>query len=345
MFQVTKEIIASILKDFAIHSRVMDLTELQRYDYEKENPASKEVRLIVKADLDNGKSLVLRFKNEKGVTLEIIHAQSRFARLLADRGVETPWVYRTNGQYARRYHIHGYDVIVTIEDFAAGELHTVDADIAQKTGGLLARMHNIAERADYHDQNNVLFDPLGKNELFSFQDFQARESYLSALDKALYNHIVRTYARLLQRVRIFEDEPKYAVQGDISDCNLYQTESGGIGVFDFNRCGDSVLYYDAVMQAIFEARLMDYPKELSGKQEGIILSAFLKGYHQKRPFTDEQKEVFPCLYAIVSAFWLSDIKWGENSLCNAVEAGDAAAVRQWMGEIYRRLLNRPKMPL
>ncbi len=345
MFTVTKGIIESVLKDFGIISKVTDFTELQRYYYEKNDPNSKEVRLIIKVNLDNGEQLVLRFKNEKGVTLEIVNTQSQFAKLLADHGVETPSVYVTNGQYARWYSINGYDVIVTVETFVAGELHTVDESIAKKTGSLLARMHNIAEQADFHVQNDVLFDPLRRNELFSFQDFESQKSYLLSLDKTLYDNIVLKYAELLRRVRIFEDDRKYAVQGDISDCNLYQTSDGNIGIFDFNRCGDNVLYYDAVMQAIFEARLMEYPEKLLGKQETIILSAFLKGYHQERPFTNQQKETFPYLYAIISAFWLSDIKYDENSLCNSIKAGKADVVHQWMKEIQSRLVNHMSMPL
>lgn len=345
MFTITKEIISSILNDFGIIYKVTDFTELQRYHYEKDNSESKEVRLIVKATLDNGNSLVLRFKNEEDVTLDIINEQSRFANLLAAQGIETPTVYRTNGQYARWYSINGYNVIVTVEDFVFGELHEVNEEIAEKTGRLLARMHNIAEKADFHVQNDVLFDPLRENDLFSFQAFETQKDFLLTLDETLYKDIVREYAHVFQKIRVFENEPKYAVQGDISNCNLYRTADGRIGVFDFNRCGDNVLYYDALMQAIFEARLMDYPEELSGKHQAIILSAFLKGYHHERPFTNQQKEVFPYLYAIVSAFWLSDIKWGENSLCKSIEAGDAETVHQCMKEIYRHLLNRPEMPL
>lgn len=345
MFTITKNDISSILKDFGIFSEVIDFTKLQRYYYEKDNPTSKEVRLIIKVGLDNGQSLVIRFKNEDDVTLDIINAQSRFANLLAKQCVETPTTYMTNGQYARWYSINGYDVIVTVEAFVDGEIHIVDGDIAEKTGSLLAQMHNIAEEADFHVQNDVLFDPLKRNDLFSFQDFETQKDFLLELDKALYKNIVLEYAHVFQKVRIFENEPRYAVQGDISDCNLYQTADGEIGIFDFNRCGDNVLYYDAVMQAVFEARLMDYPKEIAGKQEDIILSAFLKGYHQERPFTKEQKEVFPYLYALVSAFWLSDIKLDDNSLCHAVETGDAEIAHKWMKEIYRRILSRPEMPL
>lgn len=345
LFTVTREDISSILEDFDIASKVIGLTELERYHYEKEDPQSKEVRLIIKADLDNGQSVVIRFKHEADVTLDIITAQSRFANLLADRGIETPRIYMTGGQYARWYSIKGYDVIVTVEAFTVGELHEVNADIAKETGRLLAQMHNIAEAADSHVPNDVLFDPLCRNDLFCFQDFEMRKDFLLPLDETLYKDIVREYDGVFQRIRRFENAPRYAVQGDISICNLYQTVDGRIGVFDFNRCGDNILYYDAVMQAIFEARLMDYPQEIAGKQEDLILSSFLRGYHQERPFTNEQKECFPYLYAIISAFWLGDIKWGEGSLCHAIEAGDTEAAHQWMREIQRRILFRPEMPL
>lgn len=144
---------------------------------------------------------------------------------------------------------------------------------------------------------------------------------------------------------MFENEPKYAVQGDISNGNLYQTADGEIGVFDFNRCGDAVLYYDAVMQAVFEARLMDYPKEIAGKQERLILSAFFRGYHRERPFTRAQQEAFPYLYAMISAFWRGRIQFDEDSLCHAAAAGDAQAARRRMEEIRGRILSRPEMPL
>ena len=345
MFTISKEILSPILADFGISAQIADFTELQRYHYEKEDPASKEVRLIVKVQLADGRALVARFKNEADVTRELVDAQSRFARLLAAHGVETPAVYSSHGQYARWYAINGYDVIVTVEDFVCGELRAVTPEIAGKTGALLARMHNIAESAQFHVQNSVLFDPLGENDLFSFEVFAAQKAALSAVDKALYEDIARECERLMQKVRLWESGPKYAVQGDISDCNLYQTASGRIGVFDFNRCGDAVLYYDAVMQAIFEARLMDYPEELAGRQEVTILPAFLQGYHRERPFSRQQRESFPDLYALVSAFWLGDMKWNENSLCRAVEAQNAVAMRQWMEEIHRRLCSRREMPL
>lgn len=345
MFTVTKKDIQLILNDFGIYSDITTLSELQRYNYEITDTASKEVRLIIRANLNSGQSVVVRFKNESDVTLKIINEQSRFAKLLSDNGIKTPMLYMANNEYARWYSINGYDVIVTVEAFVNGEIHAVNEEIAEKTGRLLAQMHNIAESADFHVQNSVLFNPLNENELFSFQGFQKQKDYMLSVDEPLYNNIVKEYDRLLQRIRIFENEPRYAVQGDISNCNLYQTADGEVGIFDFNRCGDNILYFDAVMQAIFEARLMDYPKGIDGMPESVILPAFLRGYHHERPFTDRQKKIFPYLYAIISAFWRGSIQFDEDSLYHAIDAQNTAAVHQWMKEIHRRILFRQEITI
>lgn len=345
MFNVTIQDIDIILRDFGVSGKCLDFNELQRYHYEKYDPSSTEVRLIVKTVLDNGYEFVIRFKNEEDVTFDIIHEQSCFAALLAENGIETPRVYSSFGQYARWYQIGGYRVIVTVEEFVTGELNQVDIEAAEQTGRLLARMHNIAEAADFHVHNDVLFHPLKRNDLFSFEDFTAHEDFLVSVDATLYHEIVNRHEQLFHTVRCFENEPQFAVQGDISDCNLYRTADGNIGVFDFNRCGDNVLYYDAVMQAIFEARLMDYPQDLAENHEDVILSAFLKAYHQERPFTERQIDAFPYLYALVSAFWLIDIKWDEKSLTNAIQKGDTEAALNWMKKIYTRITHLPAIPI
>ena len=65
---------------------------------------------------------------------------------------------------------------------------------------------------------------------------------------------------------------------------------------------------------------------------GHQVPAFLKGYHKERPFTNKQKEIFPHLYALISAFWLFDMKWDEHT----IEKADSNDVHKWMEEIYNR---------
>ncbi len=82
MFIIDHTDIRKALNDFGIYSEIKCISELQRYHYERYDPDLKEVRLIVKAELKSGSPLVVRFKNEADVTLEIIESQSRFADAL-----------------------------------------------------------------------------------------------------------------------------------------------------------------------------------------------------------------------------------------------------------------------
>lgn len=337
MFEVTISDINSIISDYGIPYKALNYSELERYHYEKRDPDTKQVRLIVKAELENSEAVVIRFKNENDVTPELLESQSRFAFLLKENGIETPTLYAFNGSFAKWYSIGGYDVIVCVEQFVDGELDCVDTQTAFETGALLAKTHNIAESANFHVDNKVLFDPFEYNDLFSYIDFAAHEKELTEIDSALYRSITEKYNEHMKFLNPLKNEPRYAVQGDISNCNLYLTDDGTLGIFDFNRCGDNNLLCDCIMQAVFEARLMDYPEEYGDDCEGQILSAFLNGYHQQRPISQEQLSLFPRLYTIINAFWSADVKWNEDSLINSLEKSDIEAVREHMKSIYTKL--------
>lgn len=337
MFEVSLRDIEQIAKDFGIFSKIASCVELQRYHYERGNPESKEVRLIDKVTLADNASVVIRFKNEEDVSLELIEKQSRFAELLRQNGIPCPMQYKASGSFAKWYTISGYDVIVTVEEFVDGELSCVDKEMAEKTGKLLARMHNIAEKQEFHVENAVLFDPFEKNDLFSFADFKSIGEKVTGEDQVLFQKIVDKYEEYMELLSPLRLEPRFAVQGDISDCNLYQSKDGTLGIFDFNRCGDNNLYCDAVMQAVFEARLMEYPESYAGKNESIILPAFFEGYQSERPFNDTQRKLFSYLYAVIDAFWSQDIVWSGDSLKKAWERKDFAAMHDWLEVIWKRI--------
>ena len=136
----------------------------------------REVRLIIRVFLADGSSVVVRFKNEKDVSLELLESQCRFAQLLHDRRILTPQ-YQSGQSFARWYTIGGYQVIVTVEEFAEGEVRVVDPLVAEKTGALLARTHNIAEECNAHVDNDVIFDPFKRNDLLFYPEFAAYEPY------------------------------------------------------------------------------------------------------------------------------------------------------------------------
>ncbi len=337
MFQISRNEIASILQDYTIISKIKAFTELQRYHYEWDDPDSQEVRLIVKVELEDAAPLVIRFKNEKDVTLELIELQCQFANTLKLNGIITPTQYLSNGRYANWYAIGGYHVIVSIEEFVENEITVVDETIARKTGELLAKTHMIAEQNHLHVPNDVLFNPFQHNDLFAFDAFMTLAPALEGEAKELFDKILNQYNTYMEILAPLREYPKYAVQGDISDCNLYLTAEGEVGIFDFNRCGDNILFCDAVMQAIFEARLMDYPENQEKDFADKILSAFLKGYCSVRNFSKEEQMWYPYLQTIIHTFWSADIRWNEDSLLNAHTAGNSDDVLKWLNTIWRRL--------
>ena len=215
MFAVTVDDIKTILRDYHINAGCSSFTELQRYHYEEDDPTSRQVRLIVKARLEDGHSLVIRFKNEEDAPQNVIEAQSRFAALLYGHGIETPKAYISDGFFARMYTINGYDVVVTVEDFKDGEIRTVDPQTAKDTGELLARMHTIAEANDFHVKCEVFFDPLAPNDLFFYESFEKRKERLLEIDSDLYNSIVQKHDELISHIAPLGREKRYAVQGDM----------------------------------------------------------------------------------------------------------------------------------
>ena len=155
MFTVERPDVERVLRDYGIPETLRDFSELQRYHYERYDPDSREVRLILRLTLEGSAPLVLRFKNEEDVTQALLESQCRFAQTLRENGIPTPRQNRAEGCFTRWYRIGGYEVLAALEDFAEGQLTVVDAAAAEQTGALLARTHRIAETLDLHVENRV----------------------------------------------------------------------------------------------------------------------------------------------------------------------------------------------
>lgn len=337
MFQINLAQLNLILKEFKISLKATTFRQLQRYPYEKTHPGSKQVRLMVQALLENGESLVIRFKNEKDVSLALVEAQCQFAELLRNNGIVTPYQYKTVNKFAKIYLLNGYEVLVTVEEFVSGIVKEVSLATAEKTGELLGKTHCLAEKFKVHVKNRVLFDPFQENDLFSFSEFRKIEKQLTGNKKALARKISQQAEADLNYLAPLKKEARFAVQGDISDENLYFSKAGKLGLFDFNRCGDNNLYCDVVMQGVFEARLMNYSQNLTEKRELRILAAFLKGYETVRPFSLQQKMWFPYLYRLINAFWKEDLIWKDHSLKSEFFKGNDTAVEAILETILTKL--------
>lgn len=337
MFTADREDVAAILRQFGICEAVSHTEELLRYHYERDNPDSKQVRLILKVSFQDHGPVVVKFKNEQNVTREVLEAQTGFSEHLASRGIPTAPYYHWSGGYVAPCVIRGWEVLTTVESFQPGEIKVVNPSVAKGTGQLLARTHNIAEQDRCHVRAPVLFDPFARNELFSFEKFQQFGPRFQGEDAARFARICAAYRERMAALAPLRDRPRYAVQGDISDCNLFLTPEGRVGMFDFNNCGDNVLFCDAVMQGVFEARLMDYDRNPTEAYSGLLFNSFLEGYQAERPLTAQEREMVPHLCAVIEAFSLMDLTYREDCLEKRLESGDRAGVSALLQEIEGRI--------
>lgn len=187
----------------------MQTEELRRYHYEKYDDDSKEVRLIVKLTFFNRAPLVIKFKNEEGVTRELITEQIMFSEHLSKCGIPTANFYRSGDSYVVPKALNGYDVLITLEDYREGEIKRVNLDVAQKTGKLLAATHNIAQRDDCHVNDSVLFDPFKENDLFSYGCFEQMREAFSGDDAQRFSRIVEKYRSHMDALSPLLKQKKY----------------------------------------------------------------------------------------------------------------------------------------
>ncbi len=325
----------AILRDFNIADKIINT-----YDMLLEDDEPKEsVRIILKLVFTSHAPLIIKLRDESKIKHNVLEEQAAFSEHLRERGIRTALYYRSASLFAVPYKMNGCELYVTVEDYQPGEIKFINAEISEKIGRLLAKTHNVSEEDDCHIENRVLFDPFSENELFHAIDFIKLRFMIDDKNIGQFDRICKKYYKRMEALSPLQNNRKYAVQGDISNCNLFMTEAGDIGLFDFNNCGDAILFCDAIMQGVFLARLMDYDKELTDEYSQTLFRSFLSGYCSIRPFTAIERKMIPHLYAVIDAFWASRILYADNSLTKSVKANKTSDVTELLVKTEKKVDN------
>lgn len=324
-FCVNPSAVQDVLAAYGVLSPVIRLSELRRYRYQQSDPASREIRLILRVQTADGTDLVLKFLNEQAHPQMQVEAQSAFSEHLCACGMPVSPRRRAGGAYTACFSLSGFSVYTTLEDFMENELAVMDESRIVMLGSALAAMHSIAERDGCHLPGDTLFDPFSENDLFSFSAFDALCRTLPAAEKPLVREISARYRRRTAQLSPLRARARYAVQGDLSNNNLYFTADGRIGFFDFNNCADAVLLSDAVMEGMLAARLSDFEAPVDAAAAEHLFLRFLAGYAAIRPFSAEDRRLIAALYALCDAFWRFDIEYADSSLRAEIAAMECHA--------------------
>ena len=166
-----------------------------------------------------------------------------------------------------------------------------------------------------------MFDPFKQNDLFSLEEFEALIP-LCGKEKHFAEEIAGRGRELLSHLVPFAELPRFAVQGDMADCNLFVTPEGELGLFDFNNCGDNAPFLDAVMHAVYISRLMEYGKPADEKISETMFVRFWRGYSSVRPLSAKEEGAVNEFTRLICAFWKFDVTFREDSLTALLRAGE-----------------------
>ena len=114
-------------------------------------------------------------------------------------------------------------------DLVENEIKRVNEHTAYLTGRQLARTHDISEKNDCHVKNEVIFDFFAANDLFDVDEFRGLAGKLPEKEKERAVKLIHFADDIYAKLAPIRFRPRYAVQGDISDCNTYLTPDGNIG--------------------------------------------------------------------------------------------------------------------
>lgn len=127
IFTVDDDRVRSILHDYGIQDSMDTITELFRYNF-----SGREVRLILKVTFKNRASMVIKLKNEKDLSREVVEQQSAFSAILERHGVPVAGPLQAHEKYTSALSDGGRGVIVKVEEFREKELPCVDLETAKK---------------------------------------------------------------------------------------------------------------------------------------------------------------------------------------------------------------------
>ena len=117
IFTVDDDRVRSILHDYGIQDSMDTITELFRYNF-----SGRDVRLILKVTFKNRASMVIKLKNEKDLSREVVEQQSAFSAILERHGVPVAGPLQAHEKYTSQLSDGGRGVIVKVEEFREKEL-------------------------------------------------------------------------------------------------------------------------------------------------------------------------------------------------------------------------------
>lgn len=334
--------VSAALNQYGIQDTLRNVTYfIDRY---KEG-IDPRVKIILKAEVDNGKAYVIKFILEEEHPQNLIEEQSIFSECMRANGINTPRRFKSNGRYCISFPVKNLICDVTIEEYIGEELKFINNGMAEEIACLMAQMHIISEEINCHIGGNTIWDIFDETTDISrgyksFCEYRTNGKYdFTLYNIELYDKIIILYEERLSRLKdIWYKLPKYATQGDYSINNLVYDNGKIEGIFDYNISGDEVLVSDMIIEGLLVSYEMDLDNSLTDNHKDEIFKVFVRKYMECRKLNQYELNVMDDIYAVVFPFWWTRIIFDkENSLEKHLNDNNLEKVNEFLKESYRLL--------
>lgn len=337
-------VLAPVLAAFGCENRIALVHLLQRQQQEHQDGSLAGLRLIFRVDFFYAPSLVVRVVTPPKRPVWLMENQAAFCQFLHQAGIPCPRQHLAGGRHCLPARTSLGEAIFAVEDFEAGELTRLDAGHLLQAGSLLGRMHSLSLAAGQTTGGSTIFDIRGRNDIALAAPFFQLKTSLPSRLLPLYQQVETACRQRLKKVReALLGLPLCAVQGDLS--NLFFNQKG-LGVFDFDNCGDVHPVSDLVLEGLMLSREMDYAPAAKKDGGDRLFAAFLTGYEQTRPLSAAERSLLPDLYALCNCLYMMQVKWGPDSLAQLLAGQQLDRAERLLLTMRAQILSQhvPGMP-
>lgn len=340
--KINKNHIQDVLNQYGIEGNINNIFYLIE-DYEK--GTLPRAKVIVKAEMDNSLTYIIKFVLEEEHPVKLIEEQSIFSECMRANGINTAKRYKSCDKYCISYTVNDLIYAVTVEEYLGEELKFINYKIVDGIATLVAEMHSISQENNCHISGNTIWDIFDETTDISrgykaFYEYRNNGEYdFSLYDISLYENIISLYEERLSRLKaVWNKLPRYATQGDYSTNNLVCENGRVAGIFDYNIAGDEILVSDMIIEGLFVCYEMDLDNGLTYDDRCKMFRVFIKKYMECRKLNQDEIAVMNDIYAVVYPFWWTRIIFDEGkSLKKYLDERNVKKVNKFFNETYNLL--------
>lgn len=241
MYVISKKDVSNILENYEIENcrNIILIETLQYYQVES------RVCVVLMIETDLCKKYVVKLISSELLCDEQEEEQAKFSEFLRINDIPVPHKYKAKNKYVNSFTFEDEKFYVTVEDYWGENLNIISLESTAVLGKLLAMMHELAIKYDYHLTKGSIYRAMISGKVGIDKIWKSSSALI---DAGMYERIKLTHENAITTIgKMWKDLPINAVHGDLGLVNNITIHNNKYGIIDFNLSGDEVLLSDMLI--------------------------------------------------------------------------------------------------